>query len=83
MLNKKTILIGGAVCVVGGLVVLSTIKACNKKKDDSETETETDEVIFEDNTIAELKKTLEDISNDIEDLKKIVHEKKEGEKCVA
>ena len=83
MLNKKTILIGGAcVVAVGGLVVLSTIKAHNKKKDNNE-ETETEDVIFEDNTISELKKQLEDISNDIDELRKIVNDKKEGEKCVA
>ena len=83
MLNKKTILIGGAcVVAVGGLVVLSAIKAHNKKNDNNE-ETETEDVIFEDNTISDLKKQLEDISNDIDELRKIVNDKKEGEKCVA
>ena len=83
MLNKKTILIGGAcVVAVGGLVVLGVIKAQNKKKDNNE-ETETEDVIFEDNTISELKKQLEDISNDIDELRKIVNDKKEGEECVA
>ena len=83
MLNKKTILIGGAcVVAVGGLVVLGAIKAQNKKKDNNE-ETKTEDVIFEDNTISELKKQLEDISNDIDELRKIVNDKKEGEECVA